>query len=903
MKFRYAFFAGFIAFLSILVILPAPVKDYAATTTNVAETIKFQAPSSTTQYYVYAWDSAGTLDNGSKTGFTAIPKTPSNGVETLVLNVPSNVSSFSFFITDGNNWANNPNKIVGTGNGLTVASKGKALTSYVTSRGYGISEATTTNASLQLAAFATADEYQAAQINDFSAFDLQWGYEGTDLGFNYSTKSTSFKLWAPTATSVQLVSYGTNTSPTAGVKTTYTMTRGNVSSPNKHTTNTVGTWTYTLTGNQTGLVYQYKVTFADGTISDYAVGTAGEPTYGTLNTASVTNTTNDPYSIATTQGGLRSVVESPAAMASNLSVKQGSAASWRVASPTQAIVDELHIREFTISSTSGVSAANRGKYLGVIQANTKDPNTGSTTGLSYLKNEGFNYIQLMPTSQYASVSETGTVTSAFPNNFNWGYDPENEMVPEGEYASNSVNPLTRITEMKQMVQGLHTNGIGVVMDMVLNHVYSQSDSPFEKAEPGYYFRKYTQSGCGNDTASNHEMFGKFIIDSVTYWAKNYDIDGFRFDEMSLLDTTTMNKLRAALTALDPHIIMYGEGWGATSDNFTPTQTSNWAQVPGIGFFNAGERDAISNNKGEAGGLVSGNTAATVSVADGLLGSGGWNGTPALESFLTPSQSANYVECHDSYTLSDQIWSSNPKDTIATHDSRDELANAINLMADGITFMETGQEFDQTKLVNPTTLTSLSATQIQSYQNGTTPAPAWYSASWATAANSYNGLFGKDLSGNYYGNYWPGSNLYTPVVAGDVVNAMNWDNVASNQSAVNFIASLMKFKKANPQFWPNDYSKLAWTPTSTGVENVTNATSGVITEELTSGTTKYLVIFNASGNSVTIGQGGSFYGSSDLAGKNLITTSDSTLSSLTGQALTTSSVTVSNLTATVIKLSK
>ena len=743
---------------------------------------------------------------------------------------------------------------------------------------------------------ALSDEKNATQNNDFTSFDIKWAYEGTDLGFNYSTTSTTFKIWSPTATSVQLISYGTNTNPTAAQVSAKAMTRGTSATPTNHATNTIGVWTLTVPGNQNGMVYAYKLTFADGTVSDYAGST-----YGTLSTSSVINTTNDPYSIATTQGGNRSVVESPANLASNLALAHGKSATWRVASPTQAIVDELHIRDFTSSSTSGVSTANRGKFLGVIQSGTTDPNTGTATGLDYLKNEGFNYIQLMPASQYASVNEAGNLTAAQPNNFNWGYDPQNEMVPEGEYASNSVNHVTRINEMKEMVQGLHTNGISVVMDMVLNHVYSQSASAFEKAEPGYYFRKNTQSGCGNDTASNHEMFGKYIIDSVTYWAKNYDIDGFRFDEMTLLDSTTMNKLRAALTALDPHIIMYGEGWGDSNANNIPeTSINNYKNVPGIGFFNPGERDTISNNGGSAGGFAAGNTASTTTVAGALLASGGWNGNGTVQAFLTPSQSINYVECHDSFTLNDSLWSADPNDSVATHQARVTLANATNILANGVTFMETGQEFDQSKLVNPSNLTPLSPTQTQAYQSGSMAKPAWYPASWDTAKNSYNGLFGLASNGTYYGNYWPGSNLYTPVVAGDVVNAMNWDNVKDNQNAVNFIGNLMKFKKANPQFWPDDYSKLAWTPTSTGVENVTNASNGVITEELTSGATKYLVILNASGNSVKIGQGGQFYGMSNLTGKTVIISDDS---SLTANQVLNSSVTLSNLTVTVIQLSK
>ena len=749
--------------------------------------------------------------------------------------------------------------------------------------------------SSEYATQALEDEKNAAQNNNFTSFDKKWAYSGPDLGFNYSPTSTTFKIWSPTATGVKLISYGKNTDPTASQVSKTPMTRGTSSTPNNHATNTIGVWSLTVPGDQNGMVYAYELTFANGTVSDYAGST-----YGTLSTNLVINTTNDPYSITTTQGGYRSVVVSPASIKSNLVLAQGKSATWRVASPTQAIVDELHVRDFTISPTSGVSEGNRGKFLGLIESGTKDPNTGTATGIDYLKNEGFNYIQLMPVSQYSSVDESGNRTTYHSNNYGWGYDPQNEMVPEGEYASDSINPVTRINEMKKMVQGLHENGIGVIMDMVFNHVFSQSDSAFEKSQPGYYFRRYTQSGCGNDTASDHEMFGKFVIDSVTYWAKNYDIDGFRFDLMTLLDGTVMKKLRAELTAIDPNIIMYGEGWWDSNLNHIyETSINNAKNFSGIGFFNPSERDAIVNNGGSADGFVSGNKANTVNVARSLLGSAGWNGNDALQAFWTPGQSVNYIECHDSYTLNDALWSANPNDSMATHHARVVFANAINILANGVTFMEAGQEFGRSKLIDPSNMTPLSPTQVQAYQSGSMTKPAWYTASWETAKNSYNGLFCLDSNGNYHGNYWPGDNLGTTIFAGDVVNGINWDNVRDNQHDVNLIRNLIKFKKSNPQFWPNDYNPLAFTPTDKGIENVTYASNGVITEELTSGSTKYLVVLNSSGDSITIGQGGQLYEKLDLTGKTVIVSNGG---SLPTNQISSSFVTITNWVFAVIKLS-
>jgi pullulanase len=644
------------------------------------------------------------------------------------------------------------------------------------------------------------------------------------------------------------------------------MTRGLTAAPDAHATNNIGVWTTTLTGDKSGTVYVYKLTFANGTVSDYP-----NATYGTYTSASATQTTNDPYSIAVTQGGQRSVVESPSALtASGFSVSQGSAATWRVASPTQLIVDELHIRDFTNSSTSGVSTANRGKFLGVVQSGTTDPNTNTPTGLDYLKATGFNYVQLMPASEYASVSETGSTTAALPNVYNWGYDPMNYNVPEGQYASDSVNPTVRVKEMKQMVQGLHNTGIGVIMDVVYNHVYDQTSSPFEKTEPGYYFRKTAATGCGNDTASNHEMFSKYIQDSVAYWAKNYDIDGFRFDLMANIDIPTMNKVRAELTAIDPHIITYGEGWGMGTDIPGEEQATegNALKTPGIGYFNDGERMAIRGDNTATGGqaFVDGNTSTTLDVVRALLASGGYGDKSALRNFLTPAQSLNYIDCHDGNTLSDQLYLNDPNDTTTTHTARQELANAINLLSNGMSFMQVGQEFERTKNVSVNGISS--ATRLPDGR-------PYY-------ANSYNGVV--NVAGTDY-------------YLGDAMNNINWDLVKTHQAEVNFTATLIKFKTAHPEFWPNDYSQLY----NGQLYNMTTTSNGLITYEMTSGTTKYLVVLNASGASVTLGAGGSSYGTTDLTGKTLVVSNDTTLSGETGKPLTTSSVTLQNLSATVIQL--
>lgn len=234
---------------------------------------------------------------------------------------------------------------------------------------------------------------------------------------------------------------------------------------------------------------------------------------------------------------------------------------------------------FSIDKSSGVSDANRGKYLAFTENGTTLNGEGKvSTGVDYLKDLGINYVQINPFYDYGSVDETGSDTQ-----FNWGYDPKNYNVPEGSYSSNPYDGNVRINEAKQMIKGLHDNGIGVIMDVVYNHTYS-TDSVFQNTVPNYYYRVNADgsfssgSGCGNDTASEREMYRKYMVDSIVYWATEYHVDGFRFDLMGLHDVETMNLIRAELDKIDPDIIMYGEGWTMSSTFDSGTVPSTQANA-------------------------------------------------------------------------------------------------------------------------------------------------------------------------------------------------------------------------------------------------------------------------------------------------------------------------------------
>jgi pullulanase len=228
---------------------------------------------------------------------------------------------------------------------------------------------------------------------------------------------------------------------------------------------------------------------------------------------------------------------------------------------------------------------------------------GDKTGLDYLKELGVTHVQFLPMADFSTVNELKPLEQ-----YNWGYDPQNFNVPEGSYATNPYQPEVRILEMKEMIQGLHDAGIRVIMDVVYNHVYLPKLHALEKTVPGYYFRRNEDgtlcngTGVGNDTASERFMMRKYIIDSITYWAKNFHLDGFRFDLMGIHDIETMNEIRIALDEIDPSIIMLGEGWNLNT-NLPPSEKAvqqNADRMPGVAHFNDALREAIKGSDFDSG---------------------------------------------------------------------------------------------------------------------------------------------------------------------------------------------------------------------------------------------------------------------------------------------------------------
>lgn len=379
-------------------------------------------------------------------------------------------------------------------------------------------------------------------------------------------------------------------------------------------------------------------------------------------------------------------------------------------SPSDIILYELHHRDFSIAPDSGIE--HKGKFLALTETETRSPE-GEATGLDHLKELGVTHIHILPSFDFDSVDES----KPEKNQYNWGYDPKNYNVPEGSYSTDAFRPEVRIREFKEMVQSLHRNGLRIVLDVVYNHTSTTDGSNFNLTVPGYFFRQWEDgsysdaSGCGNETASEREMMRRYIIESVKFWAKEYHIDGFRFDLMGIHDIETMNRLREELTKIDPTVFVYGEGWTA-ADSPLPEEKravrDNAGQMKGIAVFCDDFRDGVRGSAFDKqdGGVASGNADPqhTESVKFGIVGATEHpqvNCGGLLHSSLpyagAPSQAINFISCHDGYTLVDKLKLSLPEDaTDQELAAMVKLAHTLLLTAQGVPFIRNGDEVMQDK---------------------------------------------------------------------------------------------------------------------------------------------------------------------------------------------------------------
>ena len=606
-----------------------------------------------------------------------------------------------------------------------------------------------------------------------ASFDHHWGYQG-ELGCQVSEEETSFKLWSPTATTVEVVVYESASNDAAILKT-YEMQRGN-SYSYSHKDNTIGVWNLTVPESLAGRAYQYQINF---------------PHHQSL--------TRDPYTIATSPDGKRSAILSEKErQVEGFEVKNGTEATWRLENPCQAVVYEMHVRDLTKSETSGVSPELRGTFLGAAQTGTVN-HFGQSTAFDYIKELGVNYVQLQPIAdRHKEYDADGNVT------YNWGYDPQNYNAPETSMSTNPNDPGQVIRDLKTMIQAYHNAGIGVIMDVVYNHTFSTVDAPFQTTVPDYYYRMNLDgsyqngTGVGNETASEHEMFRKYMIDSLLYWVNEFNIDGFRFDLMGIHDVKTMQMIRWAMDEVDPKIILYGEGWdmGTGLAPYDKAKKDNAYQLPNIGFFNDDQRNAIKGAEvyGDIkSGFVSGAATEPI-VAKAILGS------RELGSYLSPNQVVNYVEAHDNYNLHDLLATLHPTEDQTSIMKKVETATAMNLLMQGISFMELGQEFGRTKLV----------------------------------ATGENGVLTHDDRERAMNSY----------NAPDAVNQVDWDLINERQDSIEFIRQIIGLKTKTSAFsYPTYEEVYRHVFVHTAIEN-----SGWIVYEIQEDDEHYLVVFNAKGES-------------------------------------------------------
>jgi len=363
---------------------------------------------------------------------------------------------------------------------------------------------------------------------------------------------------------------------------------------------------------------------------------------------------------------------------------EGWAQDVRPAMPdmTDIVVYETHLRDFTMSPNSGVE--HRGKFLGLTEE----------APLNYLKELGITHLQILPMFDYGSIDET----TLEKNRYNWGYDPVNYNAPEGGYSTDPADPACRIREAKMMIQALHKSGIRVVMDVVYNHTYDAMGCALGKVVPYYFYRMNEDgtfangSGCGNETASDHEMMRRFMVESVCYWAREYHIDGFRFDLMGIHDQETMRQIRAALDEIDPTILTYGEGWAAMSPAYPYEELAmkQWTyKMPRVGAFSDDIRNALIGSPFDhERGFASGNPAGVKDVMRGLIACPEWSGEPM--------QHVSYITCHDNYCLRDRIEVSAPEETAETKIRMNKLAQTAVLVSQGLSFLYGGEELYRTK---------------------------------------------------------------------------------------------------------------------------------------------------------------------------------------------------------------
>ena len=545
------------------------------------------------------------------------------------------------------------------------------------------------------------------------AYDSYPPYAGSDLGLLYSPSMSQFRIWSPYSVKAELRLYtGVNDKKP---KRTVRMKKSSG-----------GTWAAAVKGDQKGMFYTFRVWRNGGWSAEVP----------------------DPYAIATGVNGKRAMV---------IDLATTNPPGWEndrmpaFSHAADAVIYELHVRDATIHASSG--AKHKGKFAGLAETGTTNA-AGAGTGLDHIREMGVTHVHLLPVYDFLSVDETKLNTPQY----NWGYEPLNYNVPEGSYATNPYDGITRIRELKQLVQSFHQQGLRVVMDVVYNHTMLTENSWFNELVPGYYYRQTADgkfsnaTACGNETASERPMMRKFIIESLLYWVKEYHIDGFRFDLMGVHDTETMQQIADTLQKVKPGILLYGEGWTAGASPLPDSIRAlkkNASQLNGIAVFSDDIRDGIKGSVfvEEEKGFVSGRQGMEASIQFGVVAA---TAHPQIDYSkvnysrapyaVDPGSTVTYAECHDNHVLWDKLALSCPGASETERKQMYKLALSIVLTSQGIPFLHAGAEFLRSKNGNE---------------------------------NSYN--------------------------AGDSVNAINWQLKSQHSDMTAYVKALIQLRKEHPAF--------------------------------------------------------------------------------------------------------
>ncbi|KAA8786677.1 type I pullulanase [Paenibacillus amylolyticus] len=573
-------------------------------------------------------------------------------------------------------------------------------------------------------------------------------YEGGDLGVTIQPNLCSFKVWSPTAVQMELLLYPPLTGgnpddiPSALKQSIMPMHSGEQD-----------VWILKVEGNLRGYRYMFKPTFDDGT-STIAV---------------------DPYARAVTMNGEMGVI---------VDMRETHPEGWEqderpeLNHPTDAVLYELHVRDFSIHASSGIT--NKGKYLAFTETGLRDE-AGNTLGIDHLVELGITHVHLLPVFDFATVDESNVDDDLKDaSNYNWGYDPLHYNVPEGSYASRADEPETRIREFKSMVLALHRKGIGVIMDVVYNHTFDTAESSFEKLVPGYYYRQHADgtysngSGTGNEVATERAMVRKFIIDSVRFWAEEYHVDGFRFDLMGLIDVTTMKQLASELhTEVSPSILLYGEPWGAMESPLGDEMTLKGTQrEAGFAVFNDNFRGVIKGDSdGDGKGFATGEEGKEAELWTGVQGS--------IHDFTQgPAETINYVTVHDNLNLWDKVARTQglqDKLGFLTYDE-DGSTRGFNNVEEAVRQANPYLQIDPAHVLgNETVRRCLLANGIVLTSQGVPLIAA-----------------GDELLRSKYGD----ANSHE---TGDVVNAIHWDQKQRFKPVFDYYRGLIRLRREHPAF--------------------------------------------------------------------------------------------------------